>query len=46
MVLIQSMIETGFPFEIDLNSRRHKYRCELEMNGTALETIKIVTRVD
>jgi hypothetical protein len=36
MVLIQRMNKTGFPSEIDLKSRSHKSRCELEMNGTAL----------
>jgi hypothetical protein len=45
MVLIPSMNEPSFPFEIDLKTRRHKSRCELVMNGTALESIEIVTRV-
>jgi hypothetical protein len=46
MVLIPSMNKPSFQFEIDLKSRRHKSRCELEMNGTSLETIEIVTRVE
>jgi hypothetical protein len=46
MVLIPSMNRPSFLFEIDLISIRHKTRCELEMNGTALESFEIVTRVE
>jgi hypothetical protein len=46
MVLIPSMNKTGFPSEIDLKSRRPKVRCELEMNGTASESIEAVTQVE
>jgi hypothetical protein len=46
MVLIPSMNKPSFQFEIDLKSRRKKYRCEIEMNGTALELIEKVIRVD
>jgi hypothetical protein len=46
MVMIPSMNKQSFPFEMDLNSRKHKSRCELELNGTALETIEKVKRVE
>jgi hypothetical protein len=46
MVNIPSMNKTGFPSEIDLNSRRYKFTFELEMNGTALLSIENVTRVE
>jgi hypothetical protein len=46
LVLIPCMNKPRFPFETDLKSRRHKSRCELEMNGTALESIHIFSRVE
>jgi hypothetical protein len=46
MVLITSMNKPSFRFEMDLNSRKHKSRCELGMDGTALETFEMVTRVE
>jgi hypothetical protein len=45
MVLIPSMNKPGFPFEVDLKYRGHTSRCELEMNGTAVESIEMDTRV-
>jgi hypothetical protein len=45
MVLIASINKPSFQFEIDLKSRRRS-RCDLEMNGTALESIEIVRRVE
>jgi hypothetical protein len=46
MELIPRMNKPSFPFEIDFKSRRRKSRCELEINGTALESIENVTRVE
>jgi hypothetical protein len=45
MFLISCMNRPSFSFEIDLKSRRHKARCELKMNDTAIESFEIVTRV-
>jgi hypothetical protein len=39
------MNKTGFPTEIDLNSKTYESISELVMNGTDIKAVEIVTRV-